>query len=176
MMKESRQQQLLEGQSSVARKVFEGVPIQDAWAEKEIVKAMRTGGFTIAAHAVRGCLLDMKDVGLIKEPKSGHFQRVPVQSYLRLSEVTEPLAKFQPSNEPAMQTPTTKKPEPTPLDLLATVATELVLLSSEFSERMKALALRVEEVALSVGAQREADAAIIAQANQLKVLLKGFGE
>lgn len=175
MMKESRQRQLLEGQSSVARKVFEGVPIQEAWAENEILKAMRTSGVTIAAHTIRACLLDMKDVGLIKEPRQGQFQRAPVQPYLRLSESQSPTQQPTQASEPVMPT-TTKTQTPSPLDLLATVATELVLLSSEFSERMKALAARVEEVALSVAAQREADAAIIAQANQLKVLLKGFGE
>jgi hypothetical protein len=176
-MKESRQRQLLEGQSSVARKVFEGVPIQEAWAENEILKAMRTSGVTIAAHTIRACLLDMKDVGLIKEPRQGQFQRAPVQPYLRQSEAVAPKPVENnpiPASEPVMQTPTAKTP--TPLDLLGTVATELVLLSSEFSERMKALADRVEDVALSVAAQRESDAAIIAQATQLKELLKGFGQ
>jgi hypothetical protein len=175
-MKESRQRQLLEGQSSVARKVFEGVPIQEAWSENEIVRAMRASHMTVAAHTVRACILEMKDVGLIKEPKSGHFQRVPVQPYLRLSGVTDPLTPTRPVSETTVQTPTAKKTEPTPLDLLATVATELTLMASEYSERLRALSLRVEEVALSVASQREADAAIIAQANQLKVLLKGFGE
>jgi hypothetical protein len=111
---------------------------------------------------------------LIKEPKSGHFQRVPVQPYLRLND-HKPYTP-EPISEPAMPTPTDKKTEVTPLDLLATVATELALLASEFGERLRALSLRVEEVALSVGAQREADAAIIAQATQLKELLKGFGQ
>lgn len=174
MMKESRQRQLLEGQSSVARKVFECVPIQEAWSENEIVKAMRAAGPTIASHAVRGCLLDMFDVGLIKRPSANYYQRVPVQPFLRLS--AAPTQKPTPASEPAMTTTTVKKTETAPLDLLGTVATELALLASEFGERLRALALRVEEVALTVEAQREADAAIIAQANQLKVLLKGFGE
>jgi hypothetical protein len=173
-MKESRQRQLLEGQSSVARKVFECVPIQEPWTENDIVKAMRAAGSTIASHAVRGCLLDMVDVGLIKFPSTGYYQRVPVQPFLRLN--AAPTQQPTPASQPAMPTTTAKKPEVTPLDLLATVATELTLLASEFSERLRALSLRVEEVALSVAAQREADAAIIAQANQLKVLLKGFGE
>lgn len=176
MMKESRQRQLLEGQSSVARKVFEGVPIQEAWPENAIFDAIRNNNISIAAHAVRGCLLDMKDVGLVKELPKGYFQRVAVQPYLRLSEDKNTQATQAITIEASMQTPTAKKTEPTPLDLLATVATELTLMASEYSERLRALSLRVEEVALSVASQREADAAIIAQANQLKVLLKGFGE
>lgn len=164
MMKESRQRQLLEGQSSMARKVFEGVPIQEAWSENDIVKAMRSSSMTVAVHTIRACLLDMVDAGLIRQPKSGHYQREPVQPFLRLP-------TDQPTNniEPVMST--AKKPEPTPLDLLGTVATELVLMASEFAERMKALAARVEEVALQVEAQREADASTMAKVNQLKALL-----
>lgn len=176
MMKEQRQRQLLEGQSSVARKVFEGVPIQEAWPENAIFDAIRNNNISIAAHAVRGCLLDMKDVGLVKEPSKGHFQRVPVQPFLRLNEDKDTQSTKTIDIEAPMQTTTAKKTEPTPLDLLATVATELTLMASEFSERMRAMALRVEEVALSVGSQREEDAKVIEQANQLKALLKGFGQ
>lgn len=171
MMKESRQRQLLDGQGSVARKVFDGVPIQEAWPEKEIVLAMRTSGMTIASHTVRACLLDMKDVGLIKEPKKGQFQRVPVQPYLRLTDVTDPLTKT-PASEPTMQTTTAKAPAPTPLDMLSTIATELELMSAEFGARMKGLANRLEEVALKIEEQREVDAASMDKANKLQALLK----
>lgn len=176
MMKESRQKQLLEGQSSVARKVFEGVPIQEAWAENEILKAMRSAGVTIASHAVRACLLDMKEAGLIKEPTKGQFQRVPVQPYLRLTEKAVTKSTPTPIIEATMQTTTAKKAEQTPLDMLSTVATELTLMATEYAERMRTLALRLEEIALKVEEQREEDAKIIEQANQLKTLLKGFGQ
>lgn len=176
MMKESRQRQLLEGQSSVARKVFEGVPIQEAWAENEILKAMRTAGVTIASHTVRACLLDMKDVGLIKEPSKGQFQRVPVQPYLRMSDETAERLKQKfnptPAEEPAMQTTTAKAPAPTPLDMLSTIATELTLMATEYGERMRAMSLRLEEVALKIEEQREVDAASMEKANKLQALLK----
>lgn len=172
-MNESRQKQLLDGQSSVARKVFEGVPIQEAWAETGIAQAMRNRGVTIASHTVRACILEMKDAGLIKEPRTGHYQRAPVTTKVAkvLSLPTETIS------EPVMTGKTyTVKPTPSPLDLLGTVATELTLLASEFGERMRALALRVEEVALSVEAQREQDAEAMAKAQQLRALLKGFAE
>jgi hypothetical protein len=175
-MKELRQRQLLEGQSSVARKVFEGVPIQEAWPENAIFDAVRNNNICIAAHAVRGCLKDMKDVGLVREAPKGHFQRTPVQPPLRLSAAPVQKIKPQPVSEPTVQTPTAKAATVTPLDLLGSVATELTLLASEFGERLRALSLRVEEVALLVEAQREDDAKVIEQANQLKALLKGFGQ
>jgi hypothetical protein len=171
-MKESRQRQLLEGQGSVARKVFDGVPIQEAWAEKEIVLAMRTSGMAIASHTVRACLLDMKDVGLIKEPKKGQFQRVPVQPYLRLTEKAVNESTPTPVIEASMQTTTAKKAEQTPLDMLGTIATELTLMATEYGERMRALALRLEEVALKVEEQREADDAVMIKAHKIQALMK----
>lgn len=174
MMKESRQRQLLEGQSSVARKVFEGVPIQEAWSENEIVKAMRASHITVAAHTVRACLLDMKDVGLIKEPRQGQYQRMPVQPYLRLSDAPTETIHPTANNEPAMPTTTAKAPTITPLDQLSTIATELTLMSAEFGDRLKALAVRLEEVALAVETQREEDAAAMAQVNQIQTLMKAL--
>lgn len=176
MMKESRQRQLLEGHGSVARKVFDGVPIQEAWPEKEIVRSMRTNNITIAAHTVRACLLDMKDAGLIKEPSKGLFQRVPVQPYLRLTEKAVTESTPTPIIEATMQTTTAKKAEQTPLDMISTISTELTLMATEYGERMRAMSLRLEEIALKVEEQREEDAKIIAKANQLKDLLKGFGQ
>ncbi|MNG12060.1 hypothetical protein D3C84_956450 [compost metagenome] len=47
-------------------------------------------------------------------------------------------------------------------------------LSDEFSKRMKALATRIEEVALSVEAERESGAEVIAKARLLHEAIKGF--
>ncbi|MNP80101.1 hypothetical protein D3C76_1780990 [compost metagenome] len=49
-------------------------------------------------------------------------------------------------------------------------------LSGEFSKRMKALAGRIEEVALSVAAEQEINAKKLGQVKQLQSLLKGFAE
>lgn len=75
-----------------------------------------------------------------------------------------------------MQTTTAKKAEQTPLDMISTISTELTLMATEYGERMRAMSLRLEEIALKVEEQREEDAKIIAKANQLKDLLKGFGQ
>lgn len=166
-MNESRQRVLLEGQSSTARKLFNMVPIQEAWTESDISRASyASGSVRLGLNTVRACLMDLKESGLIKETQRGRFQRAPVT----MKEATPALTIIK-NSEPAM---TTAAPTPAvaPLDLLGAVATELTLLSSEFAARAKALAARVEEVALSIEAQREQDAASMAKANKLQALLK----
>ena len=66
-----------------------------------------------------------------------------------------------------------KKPEGA-LDALAGLSGEMVSLSDEFSKRMKALAGRIEEVALSVEAERESNAETITKAKRLQEALKEF--
>ncbi len=60
------------------------------------------------------------------------------------------------------------------LDVLATLSGEVVSLSDEFSKRMKALAGRIEEVALSVEAERESNAEAIVKAKRLQEALREF--
>jgi len=60
------------------------------------------------------------------------------------------------------------------LDVLATLSSEVVNLSEEFSRRMKSLAGRIEEVALSVEAERESNAAAIVKAKRLQEALREF--
>ena len=66
-----------------------------------------------------------------------------------------------------------KKPEGA-LDVLAALSGEVVSLSAEFSKRMKALAGRIEEVALSVEAERESNAEAIVKARRLQDALREF--
>lgn len=167
-MNESRQQQILAGQSSIAQKVFALVPIQAAWSNHEIHGAALTAKATGASpYAIRRALGELKEAGLIREPVGGKFQR--------------DAATQKPTKEPAMtqvakQTVVSiKKPEGA-LDVLASLSGEVVSLADDFSTRMKALASRIEEVALSVEAERETNAAAVGKLKQLQELLKGISQ
>lgn len=171
-MTEHRQQILLSGHTALARKIFDTVPIQESWSESTILSTLRRSSTGASPHTVRACLLDMKDNGLIKEPSKGFFQRSPVNS-------TKPTAKPSANEASMIQTPTQPgKPKATlsPTDQLVALGTELSLMATDIGERVRAMALRIEEVALSVESQREEDAKLIEKANQLKDLLKGFGQ
>lgn len=167
-MNELRQQQILAGQSSIAQKVFGYVPIQTSWSNHEIHGAASAAKATGASpYAIRRALGELKDAGLIREPVGGKFQR---------DAATPKLQKEQAVTQVAKQTVVSIKKTEGALDVLAALSGEVVSLSDEFSKRMKALAGRIEEVALSVEVERESNAAAVGKLKQLQELLKGISQ
>jgi len=165
-MNESRQQQMLAGQSSIAQKVFGHVPIQARWSARDIHGAVLAANASGAsAYAVRRALGELKDAGLIREPIGGKFQR-DVATPKTKKETVMPQA--------AKQTVVSIKKAEGALDVLAALSGEVVSLSDEFSKRMKALASRIEEVALSVESERESNAEAITKAKRLQEALREF--
>lgn len=165
-MNELRQQQILAGQSSIAQKVYGYVPIQTSWSNHEIHGAASSAKATSASpYAIRRALGELKDAGLIREPVGGKFQR---------DAVTPKPKKEQVVTQAANQTVVSIKPEVGALDALASLSAEVVGLSDEIGKRMKALASRIEEVALSVEAEREVNSEAAGKLKQLQALLKGI--
>jgi hypothetical protein len=165
-MNESRQQQILAGQSSIAQKVFGYVPIQASWSTHEIHGAASTAKATGASpYAIRRALGELKDAGLIREPIGGKFQR---------DAVTPKPEKEQAVTQIVKQTISIKKPEAGALDALAALSGEVVSLADDIGKRMKALAGRIEEVALSVETEREGNAEAVDKLKQLQSLLKSL--
>ena len=167
-MNESRQQQILAGQSSIAQKVFTLVPIQAAWSNHEIHSAALTAKATGASpYAIRRALGELKEAGLIREPVGGKFQR---------DAATPKTIKEQAVTQVAKQAVVSIKKSEGALDVLASLSGEVVSLADDFSKRMKALASRIEEVALSVEVERETNAAAVGKLKQLQELLKGISQ
>ncbi len=165
-MNESRQSQILAGQSSIAQKVFGYVPIQASWSTHDIHGAVLAANATGAsAYAVRRALGELKDAGLIREPAGGKFQR----------DAATPKTKKEPAVTQVAKTTAVliKKPE-LALDVLADLSSEIVSIANEVSQRMKKLAGRIEEVALSVEAERAANSEAAEKLKQLQALLKGI--
>ena len=171
-MNEVKQQQLLAGQTSVARKVFGVVPMQEAWTIAAIHGVLkRSGASSAAIRDVAESLGSLRDSGLVREMGSGNFQRVAI--------TTKPI---KPKSEQVMpleakQTVLSiKKAESGALDALAMLSSEVVGLADEFGLRMKKLAERIEEVALTVEAERESNAETIGKAKRLQELMKEFAQ
>lgn len=164
---EARQQQVLAGQSSIAQKVFDYVPIQEVWSAHEIHGAVLSAGATGAsAYAIRRALGELKDAGLIREPAGNKFQRDPATPKPKKE---QPMAKETIQNVVAI-----KKPELGALDVLASLSSEVNAVANELGQRMKSLAARIEEVALSVEAERESNAAQLEKLKQLQSILKSL--
>lgn len=168
-MNEARQQQMLAGQTALARKVFQVVPIQQHWAALEIHRALQVSKTSSAEFpAVRACLGALKEQGLIREPVNGHFQRTAA---------TQKSRNDQTMSKPATQTVVSiKKTEGNALDALAALSGDVLLLADDFGKRMKAMAARIEEVALSVAAEQEGNAEALGKLKQLQALLKGIAQ
>lgn len=165
-MNESRQQQMLAGQSSIAQKVFDYVPIRSSWSARDIHGAVLAANVSGAsAYAIRRALGELKDAGLIREPVGGKFQRDPT---------TPKPKKERAVTQSAKQAVVSIKPPESALDVLAALSGEVVSMAGEFSQRMKALAGRIEEVALSVEAERESNAEAIVKAKRLQQALREF--
>ncbi|WP_322617164.1 hypothetical protein [Pseudomonas sp. BIC9C] len=166
-MNAAKQQNMLVGQSSLARKVFQVVPIQERWSAHDIFNSLMVAETTGAQFpAVRRGLGELKDAGLIREPVNGHFQRTAITN--------TPQREQSMSKETKPAVVAIKNAKGSALDTLAVLSGEVISFAEEVGQRMKKLAARIEEVALSAELEREANAEALEKFKQLQSLLKGF--
>lgn len=163
MMSKAKVEALLQGQTGLARKVYEATPIRTGWLVSQISGAMDKSGADIAV--VRACLRDLREAGLVREVGS-LFQRVEVRT------LSQP--KPQETKETAVPTPTETKKPTAPLELLADLSGELISIANDFGTRVKRLAARLEEVALSIEQERENSAENLGKLAQLQSILKSL--
>ncbi|WEW97715.1 hypothetical protein P3T65_26380 [Pseudomonas nitroreducens] len=162
-MTPARQESLVQGLNGVARKVFDCIPIAEAWKPFQVMAAMRRlTGSTPDAQIVSGCLTKLVDSGLIKKCGRDAYQRRAVEQKQKPQEqkMTAVAAK------PAQQVEA--KPAASPLDLIGELASDI----AAAGESLKRLAKRAEDVALMVEQDREVNAKAMAGYRQLKSLLK----
>ncbi|MDT4808387.1 hypothetical protein FQZ97_412500 [compost metagenome] len=169
-MTPAKQEILMQGQTGIARKVYDCVPIAEPWSSFQVMTAMRNlTGSTPDSRIVSGCLVSLADSGLIKKTGRDQFQRIPVDPKTKAKEpqMAEPAKNIKPVVE--------AKRAVSPLEMLGELATEIV----GMAEHMKNLAARVEDVALAVEQERESSAKSMEQYRQLRALIKtmqGEGE
>jgi hypothetical protein len=198
-MKESRQTQLLNGVSTLAQKTFPFVPIQESWSCTDIHRAMTKGGATSTAfRVVRACLGEMKDAGLIREPKPDFFQREAVkhktveQPYLRDATpagytpngmiIRE--EKFVPKNPPQGNKDVSNKAPAVVASEAKTVSavellTELAVDFGDFAEQVakshKAFASRLVDISAQIENDLSSNSEELEKLRSLKSLLKSLG-
>lgn len=82
MMNAARQRQILAGQITAARKVFEAIPIDEAWSFQEIRAEIDRRALmpTISFNALQGSVRALQEAGVVKEPIVGRYCRMPVRS------------------------------------------------------------------------------------------------
>ena len=164
MMSSAKADALLQGQTGLARKVYEATPIREAWTVGQIKGAMKEGG-SVEHRAIVACLKDMREAGLVREV-SGIFQRTEVRAKPIKNETKEVISMAK--------TETPKAEQPSSMDMLSDLSSEIIDMAEDFGARLKRMAARVEEVALGIELEREATGANLAKLTQLQAILKSL--
>lgn len=174
------------------------VPIKDLWTADQISNQLRTDNVHVDHKRIRGAIGGLVERGLVKE-KGKYFQRETVRMQIKQDDTGSPavpklgdfmnIEKFvavaqEPTQEikaepipmkkdlPVAGTPAPKPVQP--LDVLSTIATEMVEFSKMVNSTMAKFATRIEEAALLVEAQRETDKEQLAKMEQMQNMLRSF--
>lgn len=110
----------MQGQTGIAKKVYECVPISEPWRSFQVLTALRNmTGSTPDVRIVQGCLRDLVDSGLIRRTGTDHYQRIQVEKKTKPQEpkMGEPAKKIETQSEP--------KRSASPLEMLGELANEL---------------------------------------------------
>lgn len=164
-MNQSKFESLHRGQTGIAKKVYEAVPIQTAMSAPEVTAEMRRLGSNADLRVVAGCLCTLLDSGLIQERPKGWFIRTPVR-------IAEPIA-IPPQPEPmkttALRIATTTPASP--IERLTAISKRVTAAMDE----LKAIADDIETAAIEITEQGERAEAKSQKLQQLQELLKSLG-
>lgn len=173
-MTPKRQQQLLQGQSSIARKVFDHVPIRESWPPHRIAAAIeRTTRSRLDAKVVDGCLAALIETGLIRQHGSNtgarEYQRTPV-SEAKADSPTTTIESTPPADGHIGIGPVDAPgvaDSPTPFAVLSSLNERLFQVSQE----LKDIATGLGDAVLQIEEAREQNARDAKTLRQLQSLL-----
>jgi len=170
-MTPSRYEQLLRDQTTICRKVFEATPIAESWHDAAIMSGLRQAGSNVDGGVIRGCLENLRRVGLVTEPRPRYFQRVP-QPILKKAPMPAPAPEntdttHRPATAPAVPNLPAKVAEPRKLSTLD----RLARISLEF----RALADELDDIAIQADEDMKAQGQDSETLRQLQKLLGNIG-
>lgn len=146
----------LNGQTTIAQKVYGAVPIQDAWPINRILAGLNEVTRSVMdQHTARGCIHTLKEAGLIRELAGGLYRRVEVKE--RNVEVRK--APTAPAGQPAGT--------PDPLELLSGLSTRLRTVMGAIGQ----LADELDNAALVLD-QSRADGAELEELRRMRAALR----
>lgn len=181
MMSEARFKQIMSGMNTPAQKVYDDVPIGEAWTAQQIYKAANMTR-NVSFEIVRGCLDVLANAGLVHQTVDS-FQRAPIRERtdkpkLALADLK---SAMQP-NPPNKKESSVSTPKPVPketvnvVDTLGRLAQHLVATALRHQQEMRELADLISDAAVEVQAGVEKSEEDLAKYRQLQDLLKGIRE
>lgn len=168
-MTPTRARKLLPGQTNLAQKVFEAVPVQEAWnitqINQELLRLATCGPITIPV--LQGCLQCLDRAGLITESPRGMYR-----SAVRATKATKPANGYHPAagipdGEPMSVAPSIHMPAQaakvalpqTTFEQLADLAATVISLADDTRQNLnKARRYHLELNAITADHRRELDA------------------
>lgn len=164
-MSQSRFDQIFTGQSSIAKKVYEAIPIAESWSVRNVMAELARQGTNQDQRTVMGCIDGLKRAGLVNELVRGEFRREGI--------------KAEPAKTITMKAVKAEIPVPqivvpmdivAPMDILGSLAARAVALG----DMAKQLADDIGDAAIEIQQQIETSDADTKKFRQLQALLKGI--
>jgi hypothetical protein len=106
-------QRTLDSMTTISRKIFEFVPINEPKTASQIVTAMRNTSTRPDLKTATGCLNSLKDAGLVKEPERGLFVQIVPRETMTVREHWESAIPV-PATKPLDSVSNTIPPEAAP--------------------------------------------------------------
>lgn len=149
MMTHARFAEMLGAVPANARKVYEAVPIDQCWTFAEIGQEVRRLGYNMNTTTVMGCVITLKDAGIVHEPHPNQFCRMPHKPKPVLQEEPEPMANNTQHvpilTRPASVDQTEKLSAFDKLSALSTQLRTLATAANSIADDLDDVALAVEE-------------------------------
>lgn len=183
MMTEAKFNAIYRGLTEIAKKVYEAVPMQEIWTVGQVINELNRLGYNRQEHrVVMGCLTSLRETGLVKEPKQGHFVRAEVRvkqavttqpDHQEITQPTQPVETEMPKKEAEMPQVKAKTPAPntTPLERIGGLSAQVL----DVVKQLHQLAADIDAAAIEMEEQLEKVKEDNAKLIQLKSLLKSIG-
>lgn len=163
-LSEKRFRQKFDGQSNIAKKVYECIPIASSWTLSQICTEMARKGQGNDHRITQGCVNTLVNSGLVKESPRGTFRRLSIKQQKK--EVTEPalLKPIETRKEMTVEMKFPAKKEKDPLEMLSSI-----------SSSARKLADDLDDAALVIASQIRDIESQSSKLKQLQALLKSIG-
>ena len=166
MISQTRFKQMFNVLNAPVKKVYEAVPVSEAWTSTQIIGEISRLGYSMRdSKAIIGCLDTLKRQGLIQEPERGCFIRVEVKETVTTFDkfIEETKEKTMATSKPVTQIKQSN------LDRLINLSEK----ANGLAAQMKAMATELENVALEIEAEIQENSTSAQKLKQLQELLKG---
>lgn len=199
MLKKELVDRLLAQQTTIARKVYQAIPIEEAWSHIEIYREfVRIHGTSVEVRTVGGCVNSLIASGLVRQVQRDRYRREPVKEAqapkVRIAhanrhanpaiskdelDVTVVPSNETPVNEESKKTitmakkdvaVTVKTTKKDPLERLLNLSEQL----ANLTETSRKIAEEIGELTLELTEERELITKEKEQVQQLRALLSTF--